>query len=338
MPIRYGVPGSSVSCLREPAGVPLSVTAGWPVYDYGMSHLPVPTHWQVRTRRLEVMHPGGSLRRPLVMGIVNVTPDSFSDGGLHADVEQAVAHGLALVAAGADVLDVGGESTRPFSDPVPAAEELSRVTEVVRRLVDEAGVPVSIDTSKAVVAARAMELGAEIINDITGLEGDPEMVAVARETAAGVCAMHMQGTPRTMQLDPHYDDVVVEIHDYLRRRRDALLAAGISLERICLDPGIGFGKTQAHNLALVAQSGAFLDLGTPILVGHSRKGFLSKLVEQARGRPATEADRDAATAGAACGLAHAGVQVVRVHAVALVRTTLDAFAATAMNHSGGRLK
>jgi dihydropteroate synthase len=262
------------------------------------------------------------------MGIVNVTPDSFSDGGRFAGVDAAVAHGLALVAAGAEILDVGGESTRPFSEPVEEAEELRRVAEVVRRLAATSGVPVSIDTSKAAVAERALDLGAEIINDVTGLEGDPRMVAVARSGGAAVCAMHMRGTPRTMQLDPRYDDVVAEIHAYLAARRDALLAAGISLERICLDPGIGFGKTHEHNLELMRHAGRFLDLGTPILVGHSRKGFLAKAFEQARGRPATEEDRDAATAGAACSLAAQGVQIVRVHAVGLVRTALELFTAT----------
>lgn len=293
-----------------------------------MTHGSLPTHWRLRTRSLELPHPGGSLRRPLVMGIVNVTPDSFSDGGRHAGVEAAVAHGLALAAAGADILDVGGESTRPGSEPVTEAEELRRVGEVVRRLSAECDVPVSIDTSKAVVAARSIELGAEIINDVTGLEGDPDMLRVAAESRAGMCAMHMQGTPRTMQLDPRYGDVVTEIHAYLAARRDVLVSAGIPLERICLDPGIGFGKTHAHNLELMRHAGRFLDLGTPILVGHSRKGFLAKVVEQSCGRPATEADRDAATAGAACGLAAQGVQIVRVHAVGLVRRALELFAAT----------
>jgi dihydropteroate synthase len=287
-----------------------------------MERAALPTYWQLRTRRLELPGPGGSLRRPLVMGIVNVTPDSFSDGGRHADVGAAVAHGLALVADGADILDVGGESTRPFSEPVDAAEEWRRVGEVVRRLAREAGVPVSIDTSKAVVAARALEAGAEIVNDVTGLEGDPDMVRVVREHAAGVCAMHMQGTPQTMQVAPRYDDVAAEIHDYLRRRRDVLVAAGIPLERICLDPGIGFGKTHEHNLTLLAEAGRFLDLGVPILVGHSRKGFIGKAIERALGRPATEAERDAGTAGAACRLAAAGIQVVRVHAVGIVRAAL----------------
>ncbi len=287
-----------------------------------------PTNWRLRTRSLELPCPRGPLRRPLVMGIVNVTPDSFSDGGRHASVEAAVAHGNRLVAEGADILDVGGESTRPFSQGVSAADELARVSEVVQRLALETSVPISIDTSKAAVAARAIELGAEIINDVTGLEGDPAMLAVARDTGAGVCAMHMQGTPQTMQVDPRYGDVITEIHDYLRQRRDALVDAGIPLEKICLDPGIGFGKTHAHNLTLMAHAGRFLDLGCPILVGHSRKGFLGKIIEQKLGRPATEDDRDAATAGAACGLAADGIQLVRVHAVGMVRTALEAFAAT----------
>ncbi|MFM7292109.1 MAG: dihydropteroate synthase [Planctomycetia bacterium] len=262
------------------------------------------------------------------MGIVNVTPDSFSDGGRLTSVDEAVAHGLALVAEGADVLDVGGESTRPYSEPVSPEEELRRVGEVVRGLARQAGVPVSIDTSKAVVAARAIELGAEIINDVTGLEGDPEMLRVAVESRAGVCAMHMQGTPQTMQVEPWYDDVVAEIHAYLERRRDALLAAGIALDRICLDPGIGFGKTHAHNLELMARAGEFLDLGVPILVGHSRKGFIGKVIEAALGRPASLAERDGGTAGSACGLAAAGIQIIRVHAVGLVRAAVELHAAT----------
>jgi dihydropteroate synthase len=286
-----------------------------------------PTHWQLRTRRLELPHPGGAVRRPLVMGIVNVTPDSFSDGGRHADFEAAVAHGKQLAADGADILDVGGESTRPYSEPVSEAEELFRVSEVVRRLAMETPLPISIDTSKAAVAARAIELGAEIINDVTGLEGDPAMLAVARDTRAGICAMHRQGTPQTMQIDPRYHDVVEEIREYLRQRRDALVSAGIPFQKICLDPGIGFGKTHAHNLELMAHADRFLDLGCPVLVGHSRKGFLTKAIEQSLGRPATETDRDAATASAACRLAAAGIQIVRVHAVGMVRAALELVAA-----------
>lgn len=285
-----------------------------------------PTHWHLRTRRLELPHAGGAFRRPLVMGIVNVTPDSFSDGGRHDSVEAAVAHGMRLVGEGADILDVGGESTRPYSQPVGADEELRRVSEVVRRLAADAGVPISIDTSKAPVAARAITLGAEIINDVTGLEGDPDMLRVARETGAGVCAMHMRGTPQTMQIDPRYDDVVAEIHAYLAGRREALRAGGIATENICLDPGIGFGKTHAHNRELMAHAGRFLDLGVPILVGHSRKGFIGKSIEQMLGRPATGEELDAGTAGAACRLAMQGIQIVRVHAVGQIRAALELFA------------
>jgi dihydropteroate synthase len=263
------------------------------------------------------------------MGIVNVTPDSFSDGGRHAAVEAAVAHGLRLVAEGADLLDVGGESTRPYSTPVDATEEIRRTAEVVRLLARESGVPVSIDTSKAAVAERALECGAEIINDVTGLEGDRAMLPLAVASGAGICAMHMQGTPATMQIDPHYDDVVGEIFQWLAARYDTLRAAGIDQERICLDPGIGFGKTHAHNLALVRHAGRFLDLGCPILVGHSRKGFIGKALEHALRRPATESDRDAGTAGIACRLAAAGIQIVRVHAVGLVRSALEGFSAGA---------
>ena len=294
-----------------------------------MSTHPRPTHWQLRTTQLELPGGDGAIRRPLVMGIVNVTPDSFSDGGRHAGVEAAVAHGLSLVAQGADILDVGGESTRPYSVAVSADVELGRVGEVVRQLVERAGVPISIDTSKATVAARAVELGVEIINDVTGLEGDPDMLRVAVDSRAGICAMHMQGTPQTMQDDPHYDDVVGDIHRYLEQRRDSLLTAGIPLDRICLDPGIGFGKTHAHNLELMARAGEFLDLGVPILVGHSRKGFIGKSLEQALGRPATLEERDGGTAGSSCGLAAAGIQIVRVHAVGLVRSALELFCATA---------
>jgi len=257
------------------------------------------------------------------MGIVNVTPDSFSDGGRHDSVEAAVAHGMRLVAEGADILDVGGESTRPYAEPVPLDEELRRVSEVVRRLAAGSGVPVSIDTSKAAVAVRAIELGAEIINDVTGLEGDPEMLAVARSSGAGVCAMHMRGTPLSMQVDPRYDDVVAEIHAYLSARRDMLVAAGIPRDTICLDPGIGFGKTHAHNRTLMAEAGRFIDLGTPILVGHSRKGFLAKALEQDLGRPPTRDELDAATAAAACDLARQGIQIIRVHAVGVVRAAVD---------------
>jgi dihydropteroate synthase len=261
-------------------------------------------------------------RRPLVMGIVNVTPDSFSDGGRFLDVDAAVAHALRLVADGADLLDIGGESTRPYSEPVAADEELRRTLPVVKQLAGQVAVPISIDTSKATVARAAIDAGAEIINDVTGLTGDVAMVPLAVETHAGVCAMHMQGTPQTMQDHPTYADVVSEILEYLRARRDALIAAGIGRERICLDPGIGFGKTHEHNITLMSHCGEFHALGCPLLVGHSRKGFLGKLIGD------KEADRTNATIGAALSLAVQGVQIVRVHDVRAIREALAAFEGT----------
>jgi dihydropteroate synthase len=271
--------------------------------------------WQLRSRTLEFP------RRPLVMGIVNVTPDSFSDGGRFLDADAAVDHALALVAEGADLLDLGGESTRPYSDPVGAEEELRRVLPVIERLSGEARVPLSIDTRKAAVARAAVAAGADIINDVSGLES-ADMVRVALETGAGVCVMHMKGTPQTMQDNPTYTDVVAEVREYLRARRDALVAAGIDRERICVDPGIGFGKTHEHNIALMQHCHELHSLGCPVLVGHSRKGFLAKLIGD------KERDRTSATVGAALSLAAQGVQIVRVHDARAVRDALVAFEAT----------
>jgi len=261
-------------------------------------------------------------RSPRLMGIVNVTPDSFSDGGQFFSHQAAVEHGLRLVEEGADLLDVGGESTRPYSTPVTLEEELRRVLPVIERLAAATRVPISIDTSKAKVAAEAMAAGAQVINDVTGLEGDPRMVEVAIETSAGVCAMHMKGTPATMQDHPEYDDVVAEIDGYLGARRDALRAAGVDADRICLDPGIGFGKTHQHNLTLHAQVGRYHRWGCPLLVGHSRKGYLAKILGNA------DADRTLVTVGSALTLASAGVQVIRVHDVRPVREALLGFVAT----------
>ena len=255
------------------------------------------------------------------MGIVNVTPDSFSDGGQFFDPRRAAEHGLALVAAGADLLDVGGESTRPYSDPVAVDEELRRVEAVVAELSAHSGVPVSIDTSKAAVARAALDAGAEVINDVTGLEGDEQMLPLAVETQAGVCAMHMLGTPQTMQDDPSYQDVVSEILAYLRARRDMLQAAGIAPGRICLDPGIGFGKTHAHNLELLRQVGRFHELGCPLLLGPSRKGFIAHVLKD------KQCDRAAGTVGVVLALAAQGVQVVRVHDVQAVSHALRLFEA-----------
>jgi dihydropteroate synthase len=259
--------------------------------------------------------------RPLLMGIVNVTPDSFSDGGRFFNPEAAVEHALRLAEEGAEILDVGGESTRPGNLPVEAGEQLRRVLPVIEAVTRRSSLPISIDTSSAEVAREAIAAGAQIINDITGLAGDPAMIEVAASSQAGVCAMHMQGTPQTMQHDPHYGDVVQEVRDYLAARRDALEAAGISRQRIALDPGIGFGKRTAHNLALLSSAWRLHELGCPVLVGHSRKGFLQKVI----GDP--KADPLYGTIGVALALARQGVQIIRVHDVAPVRQTLLAFEA-----------
>ncbi len=271
--------------------------------------------WQLRSQALQLP------KRPLLMGIVNVTPDSFSDGGRFFEPQRAVERALQLADEGADILDVGGESTRPYSDPVPEEEERRRVLQVVEQVARQSSVPVSIDTSKAVIARDCLQAGAEIINDVTGLEGDPEMVSVAREFQAGLCVMHMQGTPQTMQENPTYQDVTSEVQEYLRRRRDALVAAGISPNQICLDPGIGFGKTHDHNLRLLAECWRFHQLGCPILVGHSRKGFIGQVLQN------KDRDRTAGTIGVALALAAQGVQVIRVHDVAPVAEALLLFEA-----------
>ena len=274
-----------------------------------------PTHWQLRNLRLEFG------RLPLVMGIVNVTPDSFSDGGEFFSPRAAIEQALRLTEEGADILDIGGESTRPYADPVSTDEELNRVLPVLEGLANENTPPISIDTTKSAVAQGAIELGAEIINDISGFQADPEMLPLAVGSGVGLCTMHMQGSPQTMQENPHYEDVVEEVLDYLRQRLAVLTRAGVANERICLDPGIGFGKTHRHNLSLMSHSYRFHELGCPLLVGHSRKGFLGKLLGN------KEADRVFATVGAALSLAFQGVQVLRVHDVRAVREALLAYEA-----------
>ena len=260
--------------------------------------------------------------RPALMGILNVTPDSFSDGGQFLDHARAVECGLRLAAEGAEILDIGGESTRPNSQPVDAAEELRRVIPVIRQLARQTKTPISIDTSKAVVAREALAAGAQAINDITGLAGDPEMIPLAAASGAGVCAMHMRGTPQTMQDNPTYVDVVREVSDFLRHRRDALQSAGIDPQRIALDPGIGFGKRTAHNRELLSEAWRLHALGCPLLIGHSRKGFVRKIVGDDRADPLF------GTIGVALALARQGVQVLRVHDVAAVRQALLLFEAT----------
>ena len=254
------------------------------------------------------------------MGIVNVTPDSFSDGGCFFETGAAVAHAMDLVRAGAVLLDIGGESTRPYSEPVSEEEELRRVLPVVEKLVRQADVPLSIDTSKPCVARECLAAGAEIVNDVTGVV-DPEMIEVISEAKAGVCVMHMLGSPRTMQDTPVYSDVVSDVVEYLCSRRDALAASGIEQDRIALDPGIGFGKTVEHNLALLRSVDRLHDLGCPVLIGHSRKRFIGEVLGD------SEAERGAGTIGAAMALAQRGAHVLRVHDVLSVRQALLLFEA-----------
>lgn len=268
--------------------------------------------WRVRESELSL----GNM--PVLMGIINVTPDSFSDGGRFYDCERAVEHGLRLCDEGAGILDVGGESTRPYATPVSEEEELRRVIPVVEKLREQTSSVISIDTSKAKVAEQAIAAGAQIINDVSGL-GDKKMIEVARTTGVGVCAMHMQGTPQTMQDDPKYDDVVADIYRYLQQRRDELVASGIECDRICLDPGVGFGKTHQHNLILLGAAGTYHALGCPLLVGHSRKGFIAKLLGESK------ADRTAASIGVSLALAAQGVQVLRIHDVLRTKQALLLF-------------
>jgi len=248
-------------------------------------------------------------RRPSVMGVVNVTPDSFSDGGVNADPDIAAAAARRMLADGAAIVDVGGESTRPGSAGVSADEELRRVVPVLERLAGE--VPVSIDTAKAEVARRALELGAELVNDVTALRGDPALAEVVAESGAYLCLMHMQGEPRTMQLDPRYDDVASEVASFLEERLAFAVAHGIAEERICLDPGIGFGKTAEHNFELVRRLDVLLALGRPVVIGFSRKSSLGRLLGDADAKTGPLA----ASVGAAVAAYERGATILRVHDV-----------------------
>lgn len=252
--------------------------------------------------------------RPCIMGVINVTPDSFADGGLYFDHEAAVAQARALAAAGADVLDIGGESTRPFSEAVPLEEELRRVIPVITRVRAETTLPISIDTYKAAVARAALEAGACIINDISALRFDPDMVHVAREAQVPVILMHMQGTPRDMQVNPQYRDLIGEIRQFFQERLDFALSHGLSRDLLVLDPGIGFGKTFQHNLEILNNLDAFLDLGCPLLIGPSRKAFLGHLLG---GLP--PAERDIGTLAALAVGVQRGAHFVRVHNVAYTK-------------------
>ena len=280
--------------------------------------------WTLKTRDLT------RRRLPLLMGILNVTPDSFSDGGQFHAVDAAVVHGLQLEADGADIIDIGGESTRPGAEPVSLDEELRRTIPVIRELAQKVRVSISVDTTKSEVARQALDAGAEIVNDISGLTFDPAMLDVCRRSDAGICLMHIQGTPQTMQNAPRYDDVVREVIEFLQQQVDRCLMAGIPAERMCVDPGIGFGKTADHNLELLgAVSRLQKELQRPVLIGHSRKRFLAKLL----GRTVDEGSTG--TLGISLALAEQGVDILRIHDVRSVRDALVAW--DAVRHSPGLL-
>jgi len=253
---------------------------------------------------------GFDLSRPVIMGIVNVTPDSFSDGGDHDSADAAIAHGRRLLAEGADILDIGGESTRPGAEPVPVAMEIARVVPVIRALAAE-GAVISIDTRHAAVMKAAAEAGARIINDVTALTGDPDSLSVAAATGLPVVLMHIQGEPQTMQVAPHYDDVGREVFDWLSTRVDAAVAAGIARDRIAIDPGIGFGKDVGHNVDLLARTAALHGLGCPVLIGVSRKRFIAAL-----SKGEVPKDRVPGSLATALHTLGQGAHILRVHDVA----------------------
>jgi dihydropteroate synthase len=262
-------------------------------------------------------------QRTCVMGIVNITPDSFSDGGKFFNPESAVAHGRMMADQGADILDIGGESTRPFSDPVSIDEELRRVIPVIENLSDSINIPISIDTTKAEVARQALAAGASIINDISSLRMDPELPTVVAEFGAPVILMHMLGTPKTMQVKPEYKDVIGEIKAFLGERIEHALENGIPRSSIIIDPGIGFGKTMGHNLEIIKHLGAFEALETPILMGPSRKAFIRHIVKDGQEqdlspeRPEVEVGTQAVVTAAILNGAH----IIRVHNVGNTRNT-----------------
>ncbi len=278
---------------------------------------PVPSGVAASPGRREVWGALLAKPHPLIMGILNVTPDSFADGGRFFQPAAALEQARALVAAGADILDIGGESTRPFAAPVPLEEELRRVVPVIETLAPEISIPISIDTYKAPVARAALEAGACLINDISALRFDPEMAALAVAAQAPVILMHMQGTPKDMQRLPHYDDLMGEIRAFFRERLDAATSQGISRDLLVLDPGIGFGKTREHNLQILNNLDKFLNLGCPLLVGPSRKAFIGHIL----GLPAGEA-RDIGTLAALAVAVQRGARLIRTHNVAYARQFL----------------
>ena len=268
---------------------------------------------------------GLSLDVPRILGIINVTPDSFSDGSEAFAVDDAVRQGRAMIVAGADVLDVGGESTRPGAQPVTVEEEISRIKPVVQALAGE-GFTVSIDTRRALVMASAIEAGASIVNDVTALTGDPDSLALASDSGLPVILMHMQGEPGTMQDNPQYDDAALEVFGYLKERVQICEAAGVKRDRIAVDPGIGFGKTLDHNLDILARLDIYRDLGCPVVLGASRKSFIGKI---SRGEAAK--DRVSGSLAAVLNALAKGVRLFRVHDVAETRQALAVWQAIEKN-------
>ena len=262
---------------------------------------------------------GLDMRQPQIMAILNVTPDSFSDGGLDGSSTEAALRGRRLMTDGADLLDIGGESTRPGAEDVAPGEEISRTEPVIRAL---AGVPISIDTRKMAVAKAAIRAGAALVNDVSGLTHDPALADFCVENALPVCIMHSQGDPQTMQDAPRYDDVLLDVYDFLEEQVEMLEAKGLSRDKIVVDPGIGFGKTQAHNLALLNGLALFHGLGCPILLGVSRKGFIGRIGKE----PRKDARAPGSIAVALAGLSQ-GVQIIRVHDVAETAQALRLWAA-----------
>ena len=256
-------------------------------------------------------------RRVKIMGVLNVTPDSFSDGGQFYDVDAAVTQAAKMIKDGADILDIGGESTRPYSDPVSAEEEALRVLPVIHAIRKQFDTPISIDTSKASVAEKALEAGANIINDITALQKDPQMLPLVRSTDASIIIMHMQGTPKQMQMNPTYDNVLDEIIDFFNQRIQTITSAGIDKSRITIDPGIGFGKSVDHNLSILKHLKRLQCFDVPVLLAHSRKRFLGEISQIEK-----EADRDCVTAVVTALSASQEISIVRVHDVATTRQTL----------------
>ena len=317
----------------RPAGA-LTLAGGWcwfdtvevleraaPSYLMPAADLPTEALHHLTTPRAPVATL--DMAEPQIMGILNVTPDSFSDGGQHFDPEVALAHARQMATDGASILDIGGESTRPGAAPVPIEDEIARTAPIISALRAGIPTPISIDTRKAPVAQAAHAAGANLINDVAGLTYDPALAPYAATHALPVCVMHAQGTPETMQQDPRYDHVLLDVYDWLAARVEALVALGIPRARIVTDPGIGFGKTVAHNLTLLQNLSLFHSLGCPVLLGASRKRFIGEI-----SRTPVAADRIPGSLAVALGGVAQGVQILRVHDVAETRAALDLWRAT----------